>query len=112
MHRWPRRTSTTRAWAEEPCAARRALGKGWDGWLGIVEPQIEARTLVQRMEDAIQGDLRLIITGQQRERKGRHRLAQRESNQPGTRPLYASTHQDPVIALHLCTDYRHRVSSP
>src|SRR5262247_240449 len=89
-----------------------SLSKGWNRWLGVVEPQIEAGALVQRMEDAIQGDLRLVIAGQQREDKGRDRLTQRASNKRGTRPLQASTHQDPVVTLYLCTHHRHRVSSP
>jgi hypothetical protein len=64
-----------------------SLSQGWDRWLGIVEPQIEAGALVQRVEDAIQGDLRLVIARQQGEHKGRDRLTQRTSNERGTRPL-------------------------
>jgi hypothetical protein len=64
-----------------------SLSQGWDRWLGVVEPQIEAGALVQRVEDAIQGDLRLVIARQQGEDKGRDWLTQRESNKRGTRPL-------------------------
>jgi len=39
-----------------------SLSKGWDRGLGIVEPQIEAGALIQRMDDTVQGDLRLVIT--------------------------------------------------
>ena len=34
--------------------------KGWDRRLGIVKTQIEAGASVQTMEDAIQGDFRLV----------------------------------------------------
>src|SRR5215510_8792816 len=88
-----------------------SLSQGWDRWLGIVEPQIEAGALVQGMEDAIQGDLRLVIARQQREHKGRDRLTQRTSHKRGTRPLYAAAHEDPVVTLYLCTHHRHWVSS-
>jgi hypothetical protein len=88
------------------------LNKRGKRWLGIVEPQIETGALVQRMQDAIQDDLRLVITGQQRQCKGRDGLAQRKSNKQGTRALYASAHEDPVITLHLRPNHRHWVSSP
>ena len=88
-----------------------SLSQGWNRWLGIVEPQIEAGALVQYMENAIQGDLRLVITRQQGEHKSRDRLTQRTSNKRGTRPLHASTHEDPVVTLYLCTYHKHRVSS-
>jgi hypothetical protein len=35
--------------------------KGWDRRLGIVKTQIEAGASVQNMEDAIQGDFRLVV---------------------------------------------------
>src|SRR5215510_14133790 len=41
-----------------------SLSQRWDRWLAIVEPQIKAGALVQRMEDMIQGDLRLVIARQ------------------------------------------------
>src|SRR5262245_11314130 len=89
-----------------------SLSHGWDRRLAIVEPQIEAGALVQCVEDAIQGDLRLVIVRQQGEHKGRDRLTQRASNKRGTRPLNASAHEDPVVTLYLCTYHRHRVTSP
>jgi hypothetical protein len=48
-----------------------SLNKGGNRWLGVVEAQIEAGALVQRVEDAMQGDLRFIIARQQGEDKGR-----------------------------------------
>jgi hypothetical protein len=36
--------------------------KGRDRRLSIVKPQVEASALVQSMEDAVQGDFRLVVT--------------------------------------------------
>jgi len=73
----PRLHAVMRAWAQAVISP----SKGWDRRLGIVKTQIEAGASVQNMEDAIQGDFRLVVAREQRERKGRDWLVQGESNQ-------------------------------